>query len=358
MKKKRKLRRRRKRSFLRSMGWLLPIALLLGFLNGYRIPLLDTIPEEEGESVRFELLPEEHGDGKELFSSPQMEAVEDGAPLVDLSGLASPSALLMELDSGKVIAEENSGIKLYPASLTKIMTVILAIELADDLDQPLVMEERYFERLWELDAAVAGFQVGENVTFRDLLYGATLPSGADACLAIAYLLAGSEAAYVELMNEKAEELGLEDTHFSNTTGLHDLHNYSSVVDLSRLLRYALQNEEFYQVFTAREYTTAPTNLNPEGVRMRSSLLRYLKDYPELDLLLLGGKTGFTEEAGLCLASLARVDGKDYILVTAGAGAQIVVPGVPIVEIKEPLHIQDAARVYLQIGKVDAASDGN
>lgn len=349
MKKRRKMRRKQRGRLLRSVGWLLPFALLIAFWADYRMPIMDAFPEaiEEGDAG-FDLLPEGNNAGPELDSTPEMEAMEDSAPLVDLTGLTSPYALLMERESGKVVAEENSKIKLYPASLTKIMTVILAIELEEDLDRQITMEERYFERLYELDATVAGFQVGETVPFRDLLYGATLPSGADACLAIAYLLAGSEPAYVELMNAKAEELGLKRTHFSNTTGLHDPDNYSSVGDLAQLLQYALQDEDFYQIFTTRAYTTAPTNLNPEGIRMRSSLFRYMDDFPELDPLLLGGKTGFTEEAGLCLASLARVDGTDYILVTAGAGAQVVVPGQPIVEIKDPLHVQDADLVYTQL----------
>lgn len=330
------------------LAFVLPVVLGIAFYREYREPKLGNWAESiETEMASFDLIPEAPQENAIQGSAPD-ERIEGQAPLVNLSGLHSPYAVLTEWDSGDVVAEENSEIKLYPASLTKIMTIILAIELSQDLDQAITMEKRYFEQLFELDAAVAGFQVGERVTFRDLLYGAMLPSGADACLALAYILAGSEPAYVELMNEKAASLGLEDTRFNNTTGLHDPKNYSSVSDIANLLRYALQNEDFFQIFTTKEYTTAPTNMSPQGVGMRSSVIRHLKNFPELEPLMLGGKTGFTEQAGLCLASLALVDGEYYILVTAGAGAQIVVPGMPIVAINEPLHLEDAARVYIQL----------
>lgn len=158
-------------------------------------------------------------------------------------------------------------------------------------------------------------------------------------LAIAQLTAGSEEEFVTGMNLKAQELGLSDTHFSNATGLHNPDNYSTVEDIAHLLELALENQEFSDIFETKQYTTSPTNLSPDGVEMKSSMFKYTEKYPKLHPLLKGGKAGFTEEAGLCLASIAEIDGVSYLLVTAGA---------PVEEPFESLHIQDAALIYLQL----------
>lgn len=264
-----------------------------------------------------------------------------GAPLLNMTGLHSTNMILIDRESEKVLADKKSREKIFPASLTKIMTVLLGIEQLGDLNQKVPMKEEYFEGLLEMDASMAGFQTDEIVSYRDILYGAILPSGAESCLAIAQLVSGSEEQFVEQMNERAKQLGLRDTHFSNTTGLHDAKNYSTVEDIARLLEYALQNEEFSHIFKTKQFTTSPTNKSPEGVEMKSSLFRYIEGFPQLELLLQGGKTGFTEEAGLCLASVAEINGKQYLLVTAGAPSDAP---------EESLHIQDAALVYLQLTK--------
>ena len=132
-------------------------------------------PEKEEEAVNGSAIP------------PQ----QDEKPLIDLTETASQAVLLMDFETGEVLSKKNSELRLYPASLTKIMTALLAIEMGPDLDQELVMKPEYFENLFEMDAAIAGFQEGEVVTFRDLLYGTILPSGADASLAIAFLVGGS-----------------------------------------------------------------------------------------------------------------------------------------------------------------------
>lgn len=273
---------------------------------------------------------------------------EDEKPLIDLTETASQAVLLMDFETGDVLSEKNSELRLYPASLTKIMTALLAIEMEPDLDQELVMKPEYFENLFEMDAAIAGFQEGEVVTFRDLLYGTILPSGADASLAIAFLLGGSEAGFAELMNKKAAELGMTKTHFVNVTGLHHPDHYSSVRDMSVLLNYALENTTFYEVFTSRTYTTEPTNFNLFGVSMNSTVFNYDFEYPIIEEKVIGGKTGFTEEAGQNLATLAKIEGKFYTLITAGAGAQPGGPGPDYELIPDPLHIIDASLIYSQL----------
>ena len=161
--------------------------------------------------------------------------IEDDSALIDLSAVNSSGVVLTRLNDETVIASKNPDQVLYPASLTKIMTVITAIDLIDDLNEDVVMEEVFFDGLFEQEAAITGFLVDEVVTYNDLLYGAILPSGADACLALAYKLAGSEEKFVTLMNQKAGELGLSHTRFSNVTGLHDKNNYcANVINITIL----------------------------------------------------------------------------------------------------------------------------
>lgn len=262
-----------------------------------------------------------------------------GNPGVDLNHLYSPDAILTELDSGQVIAVHNGDARIYPASLTKIMTAVLAVEHTEDLDQTITLPEDIFPPLYEQGASMAGFQPGEEVRLKDLLYGILLPSGAECCLAFADRIAGSEEQFAVMMNEKAKELGMKDTHFTNSTGLQDSDHYSTVKDISILLRYALKNDVFRTVFTARRYSTRPSNLHPEGFTFYSTMFQSLEGRETADGEILGGKTGYTKGAGLCLASLARIHGKEYILVTAKAEGN---------HETEPFHILDAVSVYNQI----------
>ena len=124
---------------------------------------------------------------------------------VDISGINSPNAILMQARGGKILGEINGDEQIYPASMTKIMTVIVAIENLKDLDEEITLTDEMFAGLYEQDATQAGFQPGENVRVIDLLYGAMLPSGAECCIALADTISGSEADFAELMNKKAKE---------------------------------------------------------------------------------------------------------------------------------------------------------
>lgn len=152
-----------------------------------------------------------------------------------LLGTSSRHALLMDARTGQVLARKRSGEEAAPASLTKMMTVLLATEALPDLDTPVTLPEDIFPALYKADASMAGFQPGETVTVRDLLYGAMLPSGAECCEALARQVSGSEEAFVALMNRKAGELGMKHTHFANCTGLTSPEHYSSAADLAVLL---------------------------------------------------------------------------------------------------------------------------
>ena len=259
---------------------------------------------------------------------------------LDLSGINSPYAVLMQARGGKIIGEMGSEERIYPASMTKIMTAIVAIEELDDLEQEITLTSDMFAGLYEQDATQAGFQPDERVRAIDLLYGVMLPSGAECCIALADEIAGSEEAFAELMNKKAARLGMDDTNFRDTTGLHDPDHYSTVKDMAILLKYAIRNDTFREIIESHYHSTPPTNIHPDGITFYSTMFQSLSDTAVTGGEILGGKTGYTSDAGLCLASFAQVGDREYILVTAGA------PG----NTGSPLHVQDAVTIYNRLGE--------
>ena len=264
---------------------------------------------------------------------------------LDITGINSSYAVLMQAGSGRVVGDINGETPMYPASMTKIMTTIVAIENLSDLNQEITVTNDMIANLYAQDATQAGFQPGETVQAIDLLYGVMLPSGADCCIALADTIAGSEEGFVELMNQKAEKLGLENTHFCNTTGLHADDHYSTAKDIAELLRYALKNSTFREIIESPYHSTPGTNVHPDGITFYSTMFKNLSDTTVIDGKIMGGKTGFTSEAGCCLASFAEIDGIEYILVTAGAYQA----GTP--------HIDDAVKLYNRLGEASSVLYG-
>ncbi|MBM7838738.1 D-alanyl-D-alanine carboxypeptidase (penicillin-binding protein 5/6) [Alkalihalobacillus xiaoxiensis] len=248
----------------------------------------------------------------------------------------SEHGILMERGTGTIIHEKNADERMYPASLTKIMTVLVAIEQSDDLNEETIVTGEIHAQLSGTNAAMAGFASNEQVELIDLMYGVMLPSGAEASLALATYLAGNETSYVKRMNEKASQLGLNDTHFTNVTGLHDTNHYTTSRDMLLLLNDAMNNDVFRKVFTAAIHTTQPSFYHPNGLTLTSTLFSKIPETSFSDGALLGGKTGYTKEAGLCLASLALINGKEYLLITAQAKGN---------HHTDPYHIEDALYVY-------------
>lgn len=255
--------------------------------------------------------------------------------------LSSPNVILIRLKDHAILMQKNSEEKIYPASLTKIMTAIVAIENLPNLKEEIRLTHFTFQGLYEADASMTGFQLGEKVSAIDLLYGALLPSGAESCIGLADQIAGSEQGFVKMMNQKAVELGMDNTHFENVTGLHNKKHYTTVKDLAILLSYALQNDTFREIFTSSRHSTQPTNKHPGGITFYSTMFEELNNQNIIDGEILGGKTGYTDEAGLCLASLAKVGKQEYILISAGAKGD---------HHSEQYNITDALAVYDSIGK--------
>lgn len=260
---------------------------------------------------------------------------------ISLDKLNSPTAILIRLKDHTKLLEKNSEAKIYPASLTKIMTAIVAIENLPDLKGEIKLTNSTFRGLYEADASMAGFQPGEQVRAIDLLYGVILPSGAECCIGLANKIAGSEKNFVKMMNQKAAALGMKNTHFENVTGLHNENHYTTVEDLSILLCYALKNNTFREIFTSSRHSTPPTNKHTEGITFNSTVFEKLNNKNIIGGEILGGKTGYTSAAGLCLASLSKVDNQEYVLVTAGAKGD---------SHSEQFNISDAFAVYSSIGK--------
>ncbi len=240
------------------------------------------------------------------------------------------NGVLIDVNSNTVLASKEADECIFPASLTKIMTLIVAVENCSELDATFIMTAEILEPLILENASVAGFAVGEEVTVKDMLYGLILPSGADAAVGLAEYIAGSEVSFVELMNKKSEDMGLHHTHFMNASGLHHDEHYSTCREMAEILRYAMGNEIMREVLTTYQYTTSDTPEHPEGIELTSTMFsRMYGDEPE-NAFIIAGKTGYTLEAHHCLASFAikceegeREDviyGRkgDYILVTVGS----------------------------------------
>lgn len=260
---------------------------------------------------------------------------------VDLEALDSPYAVLLDGESGGVIASKKGEEKIFPASMVKIMTVWTAIEQIKNPDTTVAMSYDYYDTLYEQDASRAGFEPGEEAVIRDLLYGALLPSGAECCMELAIQASGSEPAFVDQMNQKAEKLGLIQTHFTNCTGLHSDDQYSTVTEIGRILQEALKNKTFYEVFTTKSYTVQPTQAHPDGFTFESSMFKNMESPAVIGGEIKGGKTGYTDNAGHCLASMAVIGNRKYILVTAGWAAD---PATTL------YHINDAFLAYNQVGR--------
>lgn len=223
--------------------------------------------------------------------------------------IGSSDVILYNLNDDNILYEENSNRKVQVASLTKIMTAIVTIENNKDLSQKVEITSDVFKGIEEYSKA--GFKLNDKPTYEELLYGVLLSSGADAVNAIVVNMGGNEK-FVSLMNEKAKELNLTNTKFDNAIGMDSEDNYSTAKDLAELLKYSLQNEEFKKIFTTRTY-----NIDRLNLKLSSTLIKYASSGIDISYIK-GAKSGFTDGAGYCLASIAEIDDVEYLLVTLGA----------------------------------------
>ena len=275
-------------------------------------------PEEPVEDVPADDPAEPEEDTPETPAPASLSTKTDATQTLDLE-LYSEHAVLIDLETNTVIAEKDPDAKIYPASMTKVMTALVACEQITDWDATFTMTQAIIDPLFLSDATMAGFVNGEEVSMTDLVYGALLPSGAEATEALAQTIAGSTEGFVALMNEKAAELGLTNTHFVNDSGLHDEDHYTTVREMAVILEAAMANERCRAALSAVSYTSAPTTQNPEGVAMLNKFLYRIGQYELGDAAVEGAKTGFTSQAMNCCASFGTAaNGRPVVCVTAHA----------------------------------------
>lgn len=238
------------------------------------------------------------------FSSSAIDIKPTKAQSISVS---AKSAVLIETDSGKIIWQKNAGEKMPMASTTKIMTALVAIENYDVSASVEISPEAV-----GIEGSSVYLYEGERLTMEELLYAMLLESANDAATAIAIEVGGSVEEFADMMNQKARELGLKSTHFTNPHGLDDEEHYTTAEELAKITRAALSNDTFRQIVSTYK-KTIPLN-ETEGVRLLINHNKLLKSYDGA----IGVKTGYTKKSGRCLVSAAERDGVSLICVTLNA----------------------------------------
>lgn len=224
--------------------------------------------------------------------------------------LYSKYALVYNATLGKVMYEFNSNVETKVASMTKIMTAIIVIENNEDLNKIITIKDEDLRDMYEY--ATAGFQAGQEVSIKELLYGILLPSGSDAVNAAVRVTTDNEDEFVELMNKKVSELGLTNTNFSNPIGKDD-GNYSTAYDIAKIMEYCLKNETFKEIISTDMYY-----IDRYDIQINGPLYKMDNKY-DMDLSIIkGGKNGYTYLARYSLVSYGEKDGIELIVVSNGA----------------------------------------
>lgn len=254
----------------------------------------------------------------------------------------SEAVYLYNLTDDKEVLSKNENKRLPMASLTKIMTVRVALKHITDLAGLAPVDNDAYYRAIDMNASMAGFVGGESTTFRDLLYATMLRSAGEAADSLAINISGSMDNFVSLMNKEAEDLGLKNTSYANADGMDDPRNYQSAKDCAMLLKDSLEDGNFRAIFTKKDFVTSKTPDHPDGVYVKSTIFSHLRKYEQNGFEIIGGKSGTTDNAGLCWATLAVKNNKEYIL---------VVMGVPYDDINNlnDGQIEETLRIYENIG---------
>ena len=233
--------------------------------------------------------------------------------------IVSSHAVLIDLSTNNIIARKAENERISPASMTKVLTVLVAAEHVTNLDDAFTITIDITDYSYVNDCSNVGFAKDETVTIRDLFYGTILSSGADAAVGLATYVAGSHEEFVEMMNEKLDELGLSDTaHFTNCVGIYDENHYCTVYDMAVIMKAAMDNELCREVMSAHTYTTSATAEHPEGITISNWFLRRIEDKDSGGEVLCG-KTGYVVQSGNCATSYGiSPGGKGYVCVTANA----------------------------------------
>lgn len=253
--------------------------------------------------------------------------------IINTEKISSKNIGVYNLDNMELLYGLNQNEQISIASITKVMTAIVAIENIDDLDEKIIIDYSTIRGKLDSDLVVAGIYDGEELTYYDLLCTMLIPSGADSAMYLANNVLDSEDTFIQKMNEKAKELKLNNTNFSNPTGLDDENNYSTITDVSKMMKYALDNSTLKEIMSLDTYTTSDRSLTVNNTISKTS-----KKYGiELDYII-GGKTGTTSDAGLCLASFSKDEDTNLLAIVTGSSMYS----------QRPYNIIDSEYIYSEI----------
>lgn len=234
------------------------------------------------------------------------------------------AVVLYELNSGTMLYTWNPDARIYPTSMVKMMTVLVALENGD-LDETVTVTRSVLNQV-PIGILGVDLKVGEEISLRDLLYCTMVASATDASVVAAAHVGGSVDAFLQMMNDKAAELGCKGTHYGNVHGLHDEETYTTARDICRITEAALQNEVFRDMFCAATYTIPATNKHDERVIKTTNHMMNDQNTKYYDKRITGGKTGATDEGGRCLTLTAEQDGMDILCVLMGATPTLAANG--------------------------------
>lgn len=226
-------------------------------------------------------------------------------------------AVVFDLDQGTILGEKNSSVSMNPASMTKVMTLLVAVENLPDLEKKITITQDIVDYVKARGASNCGFVAGEQVRVKDLLYGVILPSGADAVLALTKEIAGSEAGFVALMNKKAQDLGLSsDCKFQNATGLYHSTHHMNVKDIGEIMAAAMRNSIAREVLSTENYQIPATNKHENGIKLTNLFVQRIKGQDTGGASVTMAKTGFVRQSMFCAVSSGKgANGKNLLVVT-------------------------------------------
>lgn len=276
---------------------------------------LEKIIEEQREKEQTGQVEEEAEEETVVYSFAETEDTVS----ITSEEVISTHAILVDESKDTIVAEKGARERIIPASMTKVLTILVAAEHIPEekLDDTFTMTLEITDYAYVNDCSSVGFVDGEKVTIRDMFYGTAMHSGGDAALGLAIYVAGSQEAFVDLMNQKLQELGIADsTHFTNCVGLYDEAHYTTVYDMAVIMKAAMQNDLCREFLSKHIYTTKPTEEHPDGIEISNWFLRKIED-KDTGGEVLCAKTGYIVQSKNCAVSYSiSAGGTPYICVTA------------------------------------------
>jgi D-alanyl-D-alanine carboxypeptidase (penicillin-binding protein 5/6) len=280
--------------------------------TGLKVSSGDVDPDAAKEDASTE-------EAEEVGGSVGAYSAKETGDTVQIGGdVVSEDAILINNSTKEIVGERNADERIVPASMTKVMTVLVAANnlTEEQLNETITMSHEAIDYSYAGGGSTSGFVEDEEVTVKDLFYGTILPSGGDAAAQLAMYVAGDVDSFVTMMNEEVSALGLTGTHFTNPVGFHSDEHYSTPYDMSIIMMAALDNELCKEVLTTKVYNSSATNVNPEGITISNWFLRRIED-KDIGGTIEGAKTGYVDESGNCaVSSMIADDGTEYICCTA------------------------------------------